>query len=525
MKNYLTVLICVSLFVMFTTEIFGQDVSKIKIVPGVVAGSINPINLGKNVNSEYSDYIPLIAADGKTLYFYVKNSPENVGGGDIWYSTKNGDTWEARKNISPILNNKKNNYVISVSPDNNTLFLSRKYVKNKKGKISDDGEGFSISRRTKTDWGMPKEVIVQEYLNKSEFGEFSFGANNITLILAVEGAETVGDKDLYVSFKDESGQWSAPKNLGKTINSAGKEIAPFLAPDGLTIFFSTNGRPGYGNTDIFISRRLDDTWTNWSEPLNLGADINTADFDAYFTSPASGKYAYFSSRKNTLGESDIFEIELPEAMQPKPVALVYGKVLNSDTKTPVENSKITYYNLITGVKLGEAVPNPVDGSFKIILPAGIKYSFMADKSGLFGVSDNVDLTGITEYKELENDLLLAPYTKGTVILLRNVFFATGKTALEEWSFPELDRVVELLKTEKTLVIQISGHTDNVGSDKANLKVSVARADVVREYLLSKGVDEKRITSKGYGESKPIATNATDEGKKKNRRVDLLVLKI
>ncbi len=525
MKKNKSIFIGLVVLLMFTTKMSGQDAGKVNVIPGITAGVIKPVSLGENINSIYSDYMPVITADGKTIYFYVRNSPENVGGGDIWYSAKNGETWNKRTNISANLNNKENNYVISVSPDNNTLFLARKYVLNKLGKIADAGEGFSITHRTKTGWDLPQEVLIPDYVNKSEFGEFSLGANNITLILAVQGNETVGDKDLYVSFKAEDGKWSSPLNLGKTINTTGREISPFLAADGQTMFFSTDGRPGYGKTDIFISRRLDDTWTNWSEPYNLGEDINTPDFDAYFTLPASGKHAYFSSRKNTLGEADIFEIELPEQMKPKPVALVSGKVLNAETKTPEENAKVTYYNLITGVKLGEAEANPVDGSYKIVLPAGIKYSFMASKVGLFGISDNVDLSEIKEYKEIDNDLLLSPIKKGTVILLKNVFFTTGKTALEDWSFAELNRVVELLNREKTLIVQISGHTDNVGSDSSNQKLSTERANKVREYLLSKGIDEKRITSKGYGASKPIAPNTTDEGKKKNRRVDLLVLEI
>ena len=525
MRKNIAIFIGTFVLIMFITKVYAQDAAKVNVIPGLTAGAIKPVNLGENINSLYSDYIPLITADGQTLYFYVKNSPENVGGGDIWYSSKNGNVWDKRKNIGITLNNKENNNVISVSPDNNLMFLARKYSKNKSGKIVDAGEGFSITRRTKTDWDLPKEVVIPNYINKSEFGEFSLGANNITLILAVEGTETVGDKDLYVSFKGENGIWSSPLNLGTTINSKGKEISPFLAADGVTMFFSTDGRPGYGKTDIFISRRLDDTWTNWSEPYNLGEDINTPDFDAYFSLPASGKYAYFSSRKNSLGESDIFEILLPEQMKPKPVVLISGKVLNDDTKNPMENSKISYYNLITGVKLGEAEANPVDGSYKIVLPAGVQYSFMASSAGVFGISDNVDLSQIKEYKELDNDLALAPYTKGKVILLRNVFFTTGKATLENWSFPELNRVVELLNKEKTLVIEISGHTDNVGSAASNLKLSTERANKVREYILSKGIDQKRITSKGYGAAKPIEPNTTDEGKKKNRRVDLLVIEI
>jgi len=362
MKTKLISLKITGIFILvFIVEITGF--SQINLVKGLSNDKIEKINLGKNINSPYSEYVPVIAPDGKTLYLFVLDDPNNIGEGDIWYSTKSGNDWTPRKNIGEPLNNNANNFVISISPDNNTLFLSRRYKVKGKGS-TDNGQGFSISTRTKSGWSIPKDVIVDNFKNKNKFGEFCLSADQKTLIHAIESDETVGDQDLYVSFRNPNGTWTKPKNLGKTINSAKSENSPFLASDGVTLYFSTNGRPGYGQNDIFMSRRLDDSWTNWSEPENLGPSINTKDMDAYFTIPASGDYAYIVSGDNSLGQADIFKLKLPNAVKPKPVVLVYGKVLNSLTNEPIE-ANITYRILETDEEVGIASSDPKDGSYMI----------------------------------------------------------------------------------------------------------------------------------------------------------------
>jgi len=521
MKNHLLI-IGLILFLTLHGNIYAQK--KINLVKGLSEKRIEKINLGKSINSEYSEYVPVISQDGKTLYLFVLADPGNIGEGDIWYSTKLSDiSWSPRKNIGKPLNNEASNFVISISPDNNTLFLSRKY-KVKGRNVVDNGKGFSISKRLRVGWSNPTEVVVENFKNKNKYGEFCMSADQKTLIHAIQTTDSYGDQDLYVSFRKENGTWTSPKNLGKAVNTERAENSPFLASDGVTLYFSTNGRPGYGKNDIFMARRLDDSWTNWSEPENLGPSVNTKDMDMYFTIPASGEYAYLVSGENSFGGGDIWKMKLPEAVKPSPVVLVYGKVLNSATKEGVE-ADITYRLLKTDEEVGIANSDPKDGSYKIILPAGKVYSFMAKKENIYTESQNIDLTTIKKYTEIERNLYLTPIQVGSTVRMNNLFFVTGKTEINKMSYPELARLITLLKKHKKMEVEIAGHTDNVGSDKVNDKLSLERANAVRDYIIKNGVEGERLKAKGYGKTKPVVSNKTGEGRKKNRRVDFTIFKL
>jgi outer membrane protein OmpA-like peptidoglycan-associated protein len=311
--------------------------------------------------------------------------------------------------------------------------------------------------------------------------------------------------------------------MGPVINTPAKELTPFLAPDDRTLYFSSNGHRGYGSNDIYLTRRLDDSWTNWSEPENLGPDVNTDDWDAYFTVPASGEYAYYSSQKNSLGKSDIVRIKLPDAAKPLPLFLVSGKTFNAKTKQPIE-ATIQYESLPDGVAVGSLASSAGTGDYTISLARGRRYGFRAEKDGFFPVSDNLDATKLDKYTEVKKDLYLVPIEVGEVVRINNVFFDFAKSDLRPESFPDLNRLVSFLKTNPNVEIQLLGHTDNVGKDGDNLKLSENRIQSVKAYLVVEGIATSRMSASGRGETTPIATNDTEDGRQQNRRVEFTIVK-
>ncbi|MGQ9847922.1 MAG: OmpA family protein, partial [Bacteroidales bacterium] len=495
----------------------------INLVPNIEFTS-KPENLGEAINSIYDEVAPMISPDGRTIYFVRKFHPENVGGiedeDDIWYSVKNENgQWTPPKNIGIPLNNSFNNFVQSITPDGNQLLLANVY--NKDGSTA---PGVSLTYKTKQGWAFPEKQNIDDFMNLSPFANYYLSNDGQFLLMALERKDSYGEMDIYVSFRKGDNRWSKPLNLGPTINTCVNDYSPFLAADGVTLYYSTSGKSGFGMEDIFVSTRLDDTWQNWTEPQNLGNVLNSPGSDTKYNIPASGEYAYFSSTNKSLGKNDIFRIKLPSKVKPKPVVLISGKVLNEKTNKPID-ARIIVEELPSGKEVAIARTDPNTGEFKIILPAGKKYGFRAIGLGFFDANKNIDLSDITEYTEIEDEILrLSPIEVGSVVRLNNIFFEFAKAVLLPESFPELDRTAEFLKNNSTIEIEIGGHTDDIGSDDYNQKLSERRARAVADYLISKGVDAKRITVVGYGESRPIAFNTDEEGRAMNRRVEFKVMK-
>ena len=476
-----------------------------------------PEHLGTSINSIYEEMSPVITPNGKEIYFSRRSDPANIGGAgdlqDVYYSKLGPDGWSKSVNLNPPINNEGPNAVFSVSPDGNTLLLMNTYTPDGKQK----GMGLSISRRTSKGWSNPEDVKMRSFYNKSFYNEYYLSNDGKLILLAVNRDDTYGSRDLYISFAEDNDIWSAPRNLGKQINTAGTELSPFLAADGKTLYFSSNGHPGYGRNDIFMSRRLDDSWTQWSKPINLGEPINSPGTDAYYSVPAAGDFAYFVSNEEGLGKNDIFKIVLPTPVKPEPVVLVYGKVLNSKTNAPLSTG-ITYHDFNDDIEIGIARSNPESGYYEIVLPVSRVYSFFAEKQGFYSVQDRLDLMGVKEYEEVERDLYLTPIETGQTAKMNNVLFYRSKAQLIPTSYPELDKLAKMMDENPGITIELEGHTDNVGDRFKNVKLSQDRVGEVRNYLISKGVSEDRITGKGYGGSKPIADNSAEITRRLNRRV-------
>lgn len=555
-------------------------------------------NLGTAINSQYSELNPVMAPDGKTLYFGRKSHPQNKfgtmgtetvsGSQDIWYSELMGGVWSAAKRMPDVLNRDQYNTILSISPDGQTILVKGAYVNGQY-----ETRGFSISKKTATSWTVPEKLNIPKYeqmsKGKNEYAYLSMDGK--VLLLAFSEKKNSENDDLYVSFL-EDGEWSKPENLGKKINTDYSETTPFLAADGKTLYFSSDRPGGKGSHDIYMARRMDDNWLNWRAALHLEEPFNTEDYDAYYSLSAKGDYAYFLSGKNSLGKKDIFRFKtdnifsnpaeketpiiakntskvgqdigsnsngrennsgtnssknikgtnkeenpilvqnngkesprLGSSEQSDAVVLISGKVFNTKTGKAPDDASVTYEDLVTGKTIGIAKPDPNSGIYKLVLPYGVNYGITAKAKGFIPSSINIDLSKIRgRYLELdEKDLVMAPIAKGSSVTINNLFFELNKAALQPESEPELKRIVTVLKENMSLAIEISGHTDNTGSDEINQKLSLDRADAVKTYLLGAGIKSERIKTKGYGKTKPKASNDTDEGRSINRRVEIEIL--
>lgn len=488
-------------------------------------------NVGWRVNSELAELRPTISADGNHLFFICENHPLNTkynsiqNSQDIWYSRRDSlGNWSNAKHLGYPLNTYHYNAVYWISPDNNRILIRNAFINGDYW-----GNGVSMCQRLKNGkWSLPQMLRIQNY-HKYDQGKqngASMAQDGQTLLLYMSEIKGGQDNDIYVSFLQSDSTWSEPKSIGKKVNLKNyNEMTPYLAADGETLYFSSD-RPGsLGENDIWITKRLDKTWQKWSEPVNPGAPINSPGWDAFFTMDAGGEYAYMSSSAGGYGESDIVRVKLLEKEKPLPVLLVSGNVFNAKTKQPLSAS-LVYETLPDGNIAGNGISDATDGAFKIVLPYDKNYSIRATADKFFAQSENLNLDSLVKagYKEIHKDLYLVPIEIGSVVRLNNVFFDFDKWNLRPESFIELDRVVMLLKENPAIEIEMSAHTDSRGADDYNFRLSDNRARSVMEYILSKGIEPKRITSKGYGETKPVDTNETDDGRQMNRRVEFTIVK-
>ncbi len=488
------------------------------------SGPPTAVHLSGRINSAADELMPRISADGQTMYFCRIEDPDNIGQrklSDIWVSKKEATGfWSQAEQLSPPLNNEYSNFVCSTSPDGNHVMLANTY--NLNGTI---GPGLSTSSFVDGTWSFPEKLVVRDYANAGTSVDYFKAADGNTLLMSIELPTAHGGNDIYVSFLQDDGTFSRPQSLGTDINTAGKEMTMFLASDGRTLFFSSDGHNGYGGQDIFMSRRLDDSWTRWSEPINLGPAVNDRGFNGHFTIPATGDVAYFtSSERGTRGKSDIFKIDLPDELKPQPVHLIVGKVVADNNQTLPESVRVEYETLSNGKRIGSISVDRTSGAFTIAVPGGEQYGIHVNATGFVSVHESVDFT--SQDTRVSDTLVmhLKPLEAGTVVRLNNIFFNTAESELLPTSFSELNRVVELLQLNQNMVIAIVGHTDNRGSDVDNRALSLARAKSVYQYLLEQGIPAKQLKYDGVGSEQPVATNATPQGMAKNRRVEFTIEK-
>ncbi|MBX2966777.1 MAG: OmpA family protein [Cyclobacteriaceae bacterium] len=494
------------------------------------------------VNTTYDEQNPVVSPDGRTLYFTVSNHPQNVGGqrdpGDIWVSQWLGNGWSAPVHAGPTLNNRGYNAVAGFSSDGMRLYLLSHY--DPSGEVRT--QGISVSRKSGAGWTNPENIYIPYFQNKSSIQSGHITADERVFVYSAETYGTHGVEDIYISIKGNDGKWGEPRNLGSKINTQFQELSPSLSADGSTLYFSSNGRKqGMGSFDIYYSTRLDDSYHNWSEPVNLGTSFNSTGRELFFRSFEMLGYSLFTSTTNSDGYGDI-RYFIPEkrdsslfAVAPQDTLIkiqeqkyedvigenevrIFGKVLNASNDQPVQaNLKFTASS--------ESYPATAQYSqgYSIKVPSTQSYTLEVTAPGYISSFEKLDLHTL-ELKELEMNFRLQPIEVGVSVNLKSVLFVQSKPALLPESYQELDVVVAFMQANPHVEIELSGHTDSRGSFRQLMELSQQRVNRVKEYLVSKGIDKKRISGKGYGGSKPVASNDTEEGRMLNRRVEFTIKK-
>lgn len=565
------------------------------------------VNLGREVNTAYHEGAPVVSADGKTLYFFVHNHPQNTygkeGSQDIWFSEMGEDgKWGEAQHLGKDINMHAANQVFTVLPDNKTLFIRGSSKKNK--------EGFSFVLNDNGTWGQAQEIDVEEFkqMHQGKFYGATMSSDRMFMILYFSEKQNGEFNDLYLSRNLNNGKWSKPEKLASNINTGRDECAPFLAPDNKTLYFSSTRKDmGLGYSDIYKSVRKDDTWKNWSDPVNVGRPLNTKAYDSYFSIDTHNNI-FTTQSGSTIdgGNLDIFWLQLKDIhihIKGLVIDQKSGEAIPSAEMTVVKNQKVTdtvavnddgaysftleegngdfalnvaaidYHPglgeltlgeithdttiikdiylqpikkqvLLSGITYDEKTNEPVQatvevlqinadksrnrktndaGFYEVSLPATGYYRLTAKAAGYLNGLDSIEYADETQLTYTK-DLYLKPIEVGTTVRLENIFFDFDKATLKSESFEELDKVVDFLNDNPSLEIEISGHTDSKGGDDYNLNLSQGRAQSVVNYIVSNGIDEFRLVAQGYGETVPLESNDTDEGRAFNRRVEFKVLK-
>jgi flagellar motor protein MotB len=477
------------------------------------------------LNTPFNDYAPVISADGATMMF-TSNRPsterelaKGKAGRENIYEVimdPRKKKWGAPELLGPSVNAPgRNNSAIALSPDGQRMLVYRD---------NNDGNGNIFeSVLNGTEWS--ELVEFPEPINSEEHESSAcYSPDGRTIYFVSDRKDGVGGKDIWLVTRNDEDRWSGLKNLGPVINTAEDEQGVFMHADGRTLYFSSKGHAGSGGHDLFVAK-LDEQ--GWSAPKNLNAPLNTPGDDLYIVFLADGKTAYMSSeRAGGMGEKDLYEVKfapLPGRKAQDPLLTVLkGQVLDEETKQPVEGD-IEITDNSTNASLSKQRSNSSTGNFLLSLPSGKNYGISVSAPGYLFHSENFDLKDTAGYKEVVMVIELKKVKVGSTIVLNNVFYDFDKATLRSESFSELDALVRLLKANAKLRIELGSHTDDKGADEYNLKLSDARAASVVAYLVGKGIAQERLMAKGYGESAPVATNETEEGRQQNRRTEFKVL--
>lgn len=492
--------------------------------------SIRIENLGEKVNSIYPEYSPVLTLNMKTLYFTSRregstgNKKDYKGQyyEDVYYTSLENGEWSEAKHVGGKINTVGHEATISISPDGKTLFLYK----------DDKGDGnIYISELKGDEWSKPEKLpstINSEYWETHA----CLSPDENTLYFVSDRPGGFGGRDIWKSEKIR-GKWLEPENLGSTINTPYNEDAPYMLPDGFTLYFASEGHDNMGGFDIFISTISPDGF--WSSPENIGYPINTTEDDIFYMPTPDEKHAFYSSSKNYgMGGQDLYYITIVKPK--KKTIMLRGRVADA-TSFRALKADVEIYSKTSNTNVSSLISNEDDGAYSTTLLLGHDYVIKSKADGYKMAEYNLSVNENEKRDLLILDIFLEPLLLagdtakadiedvrvGEKIVLNNIFYDFDRATLRPESVKELKRLVKLMTDIPSLKIEISSHTDNVGSDEYNLNLSKKRAQSVVLFLIKSGIDENRLVAKGYGETEPIATNTTEEGRQMNRRTEFKIL--
>ncbi len=476
--------------------------------------NFKPENLGPGVNTKEEEYFATLTADESTLIF-TRQINRNE---DFYRSFKTDTGYTTAKYLSTNINTPNyNEGAQCISPDGQYLFFT--------GCNRPDGFGrcdIYISQKEGSNWSKPLNLGFP-INTKGWESQPSLSADGHTLYFVSDRRGGLGSYDIWKSILQPDGKWGVPENLGPNINTPYDEQSPFIHPDNKTLYFSSNGWPGMGNKDIFISRL--DTAGNWGKPTNLGYPINTYGEENGLTINASGTKAFFSSNNfNGYGGFDIYSFDLPQNLRPEAVNYVKGIVYDAETKQKL-SAAIEIIDLKTSESIHSSMSDVIDGTFLATLPSNKEYSLNVARDGYLFYSENFSIKKNTVGKPIFLEVPLQKIAVGKKVVLKNIFFDTNKFDLKPESKTELEKMIEFLSENPKVSIELSGYTDNIGDDAYNLELSKNRAKAVFNYLVTNKISPNRLSYKGYGKTNPMATNNTEDGRANNRRTEFLITKV
>ncbi len=480
-----------------------------------------PENLGKEVNSPYSEYWPVLSMDEQTLFFTVMIArdpsgplrPENLQE-DFFFSVKQGEGWAPRQNAGSPLNTADNEGAHTLTADGRDLYFTACNRRSGLGMCD-----IYHSRWKEGGWSTPRNLGAPV---NSRFSEKhpAISADGRRLYFSSNRLGGKGSYDIWLSTKTEGG-WSHPVNLGDSVNTPGLEQSPFIHPDQQSLYFSSDGWPGMGQSDLFLCRSSHGGV--WSAPHNLGYPINTHNDEVGLSVGASGNRAYFASDRGEGTDTDLYTFELPAESRPAPASYMTGRVYDARNMKGVPAS-IQLIDLQSEDVVMELQSQPEEGAYFLSLPTGRDYALNVTAEGYLFFSEHFSFSGIHTLQDpYRRDIPLERVEQGSRVVLRNVFFETDAYELLPESMVELRKVVRFLGQNPDVQVEIGGHTDDTGSDTYNQELSQKRAEAVVRYLVDQGVERDRLTSAGYAALRPIADNDSEEGRARNRRTELKII--